>query len=45
MWKGKLVVDRDPDLKKQLIQHFHSSAIGGHSRMHVTYHKLVAVLY
>nr|GEW87856.1 hypothetical protein [Tanacetum cinerariifolium] len=29
--KGKVVVGNDPELRKELVQHFHDGAIGGHS--------------
>lgn len=37
--KGKLVVDYDPVLQIDLLQHFHISVIGGHSKMDATYHE------
>nr|GFA03576.1 putative mitochondrial protein [Tanacetum cinerariifolium] len=38
--KGKVVVGNDPELRKELVQHFHDEAIGGHSGAHVTIKKL-----
>nr|GEV54308.1 hypothetical protein [Tanacetum cinerariifolium] len=35
MRKEKMVVN-DPELRKELVQHFHDEAIGGHSGAHVT---------
>ncbi|GJS58032.1 putative mitochondrial protein [Tanacetum coccineum] len=41
--KGKVVVSGNEQLRKDLIKHFHSEAIGGHSGVHVTTKKLSAV--
>nr|GEV68628.1 retrovirus-related Pol polyprotein from transposon 17.6 [Tanacetum cinerariifolium] len=38
--KGKVVVGKDPKLRKELVQHFHEEAIGGHFGTHVTMMKL-----
>ncbi|GJT86962.1 putative mitochondrial protein [Tanacetum coccineum] len=43
--KGKEVVGNDPELRKELIQHFHDEAIGGHSGAHVTMKKLGSLFY
>ncbi|GJU08847.1 reverse transcriptase [Tanacetum coccineum] len=32
--KGKVVVENDPELRKELVQHFHGEAIGGYSGPH-----------
>nr|GEX20581.1 putative mitochondrial protein [Tanacetum cinerariifolium] len=32
--KGKVVVGNDPELRKELVQHFHDEAIDGHSGAH-----------
>nr|GEY53656.1 reverse transcriptase [Tanacetum cinerariifolium] len=32
--KGKVVVGNDPELRKELVQHFYDKAIGGHYRDH-----------
>ena len=36
-WKGRTVVGKDADLQQQILQVFHSSSLGGHSGVHVTY--------
>nr|GEU46415.1 O-acyltransferase WSD1-like [Tanacetum cinerariifolium] len=43
--KGKVVVENDPELRKELVQHFHDEAIGGHSSAHVTMKKLGSFFY
>ncbi|GJT42535.1 putative mitochondrial protein [Tanacetum coccineum] len=43
--KGKVVVGNDPELRKELVQHFHDEAIGGHSGAHVTMKKLGSLFY
>nr|GEW01295.1 hypothetical protein [Tanacetum cinerariifolium] len=43
--KGKVVVENDPKLRKELVQHFHDEAIGGHSGAHVTMKKLGPLFY
>ncbi|GJY69865.1 retrotransposable element Tf2 [Tanacetum coccineum] len=43
--KGKVVVGNDPELRKELVQHFHDEAIGGHSGAHVTMKKLGPLFY
>nr|GEY78067.1 putative mitochondrial protein [Tanacetum cinerariifolium] len=43
--KGKVVVGDDPELRKELVQHFHDEAIGGHSGDHVTMKKLGSLFY
>ncbi|GJS53570.1 putative mitochondrial protein [Tanacetum coccineum] len=43
--KGKMVVGNDPELRKELVQHFHDEAIGGHSGAHVTIKKLGSLFY
>ena len=43
--KGKLVVGDDAALKTSLIQLYHSTAVGGHSGIYATYHKMTSVLY
>nr|GFA26956.1 hypothetical protein [Tanacetum cinerariifolium] len=43
--KGKVVVRNDPELRKELVQHFHDEAIGGHSGAHVTMKKLGSLFY
>ncbi|GJY94082.1 reverse transcriptase domain-containing protein, partial [Tanacetum coccineum] len=43
--KGKVVVGNDLELRKELVQHFHNEAIGGHSGAHVTMKKLGSLLY
>ncbi|GKA27150.1 ty3-gypsy retrotransposon protein [Tanacetum coccineum] len=43
--KGNVVVGGNEQLRKDLIKHFHSEAIGGHSGVHVTTKKLSAVFY
>ncbi|GKA62323.1 putative mitochondrial protein [Tanacetum coccineum] len=43
--KRKVVVGNDPELRKELVQHFHDEAIGGHSGAHVTMKKLGSLFY
>ncbi|GMJ07956.1 hypothetical protein HRI_004464800 [Hibiscus trionum] len=43
--KGKLVVGDDLELKKKLIEQFHSSSLGGHSGADVTSKRMSACLY
>ncbi|GKB27941.1 putative mitochondrial protein [Tanacetum coccineum] len=43
--KGKVVVRNDPELRKELVQHFHDEAIGGHSGAYVTMKKLGSLFY
>ena len=43
--KGKVVVGADEELRKQLVNHFHGDAVGGHSGVHVTAKKLGAIFY
>lgn len=38
--KGKLVVGDNAELRQQILQHFHDSAIGGHSRYEMTYRRI-----
>nr|GEW90886.1 hypothetical protein [Tanacetum cinerariifolium] len=42
---GKVVVRNDLELRKELVQHFHDEAIGGHSGAHVTMKKLGSLFY
>nr|GEU51042.1 hypothetical protein [Tanacetum cinerariifolium]GEV58634.1 hypothetical protein [Tanacetum cinerariifolium] len=43
--KGKVVVGNDPELRKELVQHFHDEVIGGHSVAHATMKKLGSLFY
>ncbi|XP_052483076.1 uncharacterized protein LOC128036202 [Gossypium raimondii] len=43
--KGKIVVGKDSQLRRELFFHFHASAIGGHSGVHVTRKRLSSQLY
>ncbi|GKF82123.1 putative mitochondrial protein, partial [Tanacetum coccineum] len=43
--RGKVVVGNDPELRKELVQHFHDEAISGHSGAHVTMKKLGSLFY
>lgn len=43
--KKKLVVGNDPALRKQMLQMFHSEAVGGHSGILVTTKRLVGIYY
>nr|GEU94378.1 retrotransposable element Tf2 [Tanacetum cinerariifolium] len=43
--KEKVVVGNDPELRKELVQHFHDETIGGHSVAHVTMKKLGSLFY
>ncbi|GKB03304.1 putative mitochondrial protein [Tanacetum coccineum] len=38
--KGKIVVGNDPELRKELLTHFHEGVVGGHSGIKVTTHKI-----
>nr|GEX48691.1 hypothetical protein [Tanacetum cinerariifolium] len=42
---GKVVVGNDLELRKELVQHFHDEAIGGHYGAHVTMKKLGSLFY
>ncbi|GKE03874.1 putative mitochondrial protein [Tanacetum coccineum] len=42
---GKVVVGNDPELRKELVQHFYDEAIGGHSGAHMTMKKLGSLFY
>lgn len=43
--KGKIVVGKDSQLRRELFLHFHACAIGGHSGVHVTRKRLSSQLY
>jgi len=43
--KGKLVVGENAELRQQILQHFHDSAIGGHSGYEMTYRRIKDHLY
>nr|GEU31245.1 hypothetical protein [Tanacetum cinerariifolium] len=43
--KEKVVVGNDLELRKELVQHFHNEAIGGHSGAHVTMKNLGSLFY
>ncbi|KAL3507032.1 hypothetical protein ACH5RR_032414 [Cinchona calisaya] len=43
--KGKLVVGDNAELRIELIKLYHSSAAGGHSGTHATYHRIASLLY
>ncbi|GMI90769.1 hypothetical protein HRI_002746200 [Hibiscus trionum] len=43
--KGKLVVGANADLRRELIEYFHASPIGGHSGAHATVKRLGALMY
>nr|GEW16251.1 putative mitochondrial protein [Tanacetum cinerariifolium] len=43
--KEKVVVRNDLELRKELVQHFHDEAVGGHSGAHVTIKKLESLFY
>ncbi|GJY27214.1 retrotransposon-related protein [Tanacetum coccineum] len=43
--KGKLVVGRNETLRKDLLSYFHDGAIGGHSGVEDTSHKICAIFY
>nr|GEZ26900.1 hypothetical protein [Tanacetum cinerariifolium] len=38
--KGKVVVRNDPELRRELVQHFYDEAIGGHSSAHALFAEL-----
>jgi hypothetical protein len=43
--KSKILVGNTTDMKKRLLESFHSSVLGGHSRERVTYHKIKSQFY
>jgi hypothetical protein len=43
--KGKILVGNTTDLKKRLLESFHSSSLVGHSGERVTYHKINSLFY
>ncbi|GKE23043.1 retrotransposon-related protein [Tanacetum coccineum] len=43
--KTKLVVGKDEGLRKDILAYFHSSSVGGHSRVKVTTHRMSSMLY
>jgi len=42
---GRLVVGKIPTLRKEIIQLWHNSVIGGHSGIGHTYRRLAALFY
>nr|GFB42783.1 hypothetical protein [Tanacetum cinerariifolium] len=43
--KDKWVVGKDLELRKILVDHFHGSVVGGHSRVHATTKRLITYFY
>ncbi|GJW26685.1 retrotransposon-related protein, partial [Tanacetum coccineum] len=43
--KGKLVVGSDEQLKATIVQYYHADAVGGHSGINVTDHKVRSLFY
>ncbi|XP_031108702.1 uncharacterized protein LOC116013193 [Ipomoea triloba] len=43
--KGRLVIGSHGELREKLINEFHNTTLGGHSRVQVTYHMLKALFY
>lgn len=43
--KGRLVIGSHGELREKLINEFHNTALGGHSGVQVTYHRLKALFY
>ncbi|GJR82201.1 reverse transcriptase [Tanacetum coccineum] len=43
--KGKLVVGSDEQLRATIVQHYHANAVGGHSRINVTKHRVRSLFY
>ncbi|KAG8503273.1 hypothetical protein CXB51_001257 [Gossypium anomalum] len=43
--RGKIFVGKDPPLRHELFLHFHDSAVGGHSDVHVTRKRISSLLY
>ncbi|KAA3477606.1 Retrotransposable element Tf2 [Gossypium australe] len=43
--KGKIMVGRNLQLRQALFHHFHASAVGGHSGVHVTKKRVASLLY
>jgi hypothetical protein len=44
-YKGQIVVGNNTNLRQSLIEAMHSSAIGGHSGLRATYHRLKKIFY
>ena len=43
--KGQIYVGKDLDLRKKLLTALHASALGGHSGMKATYHRIKRIFY
>lgn len=43
--KGKIVIGQDPDLRKDILLHYHDSAVGGHSGTQATYKRINQTMY
>ncbi|KAA3472910.1 reverse transcriptase [Gossypium australe] len=43
--RGKIVVEKNLQVRRELFHHFHASAVGGHSGIHVTSKRLASLLY
>ena len=44
-YKGRIYIGKDDVLKQQILHSLHASAIGGHSGMVATYHRLKKLFY
>ena len=44
-YKGRIYVGNDEDFQQQLLSTFHSSPIGGHSRIRATYHRIHRIFH
>lgn len=44
-YKGRIYIGSDNELKQQLIESLHASAIGGHSRMVANYHRIKRLFF
>ncbi|GKE00722.1 hypothetical protein Tco_1388705, partial [Tanacetum coccineum] len=43
--KGMLVVGKDENLRTTIVQHYHADAVGGHSGITVTAHRVGSLFY
>jgi hypothetical protein len=44
-YKGKIYIGNDNELKNKIVSSLHSSAIGGHSSITATYHRVKRIFY
>lgn len=43
--KRKFVVGKDDKIRREILQHYHDSALGGHSGINATYRRISGVFY